>query len=215
MKTKAELIAECSELAEKHNLELPHGLKGLSYPAVEELLVKLQAQVAALPAAGADAAQPAAAAVEGAAPAAPSADAPAAPETPPADTSTPAADGSAGAGEQPPQPPEQPPPAAGASEQEAASALPLKLPPGHKRPTVKEFVKAGYKAEAYEAHMAKWEAEVAAKFANVPRYVVAPGRSLTSARGMLGPGARVREDDFAGESKIEDFVRTGYVVEEA
>lgn len=53
MKTKAELLAEISELAEKHALELPSGLKGLNYPAVEELLGKLQAQVAALPAAGA------------------------------------------------------------------------------------------------------------------------------------------------------------------
>ncbi|HEY3500675.1 MAG TPA: hypothetical protein VGK73_38545 [Polyangiaceae bacterium] len=39
------------------------------------------------------------------------------------------------------------------------------LPSDHKRPTVEEFVAAGYKAENYEAHIARWEIELRVKLA--------------------------------------------------
>ncbi len=196
MKTKAELLGEISELAEKHGLELPSGLKGLNYPAVEELLGKLQAQVAGLPAAAA----PAPEVPEGTADAAPSSDAVAAAETPPAASEV-ASDDEGDGDEDGPQPAVEQPPSAS------------ELPEGHKRPSVEEFVKAGYKAENYEAAMTRWELELAARLPKPQRFVVAPGRSLCGARGMLGPGARVRASDFTGESKLEDFVRAGYVVE--
>lgn len=44
-------------------------------------------------------------------------------------------------------------------------------------------------------------------------YAVAPGKSLTTRRGVLGPGAEIRPADVAdGEKQLEHLVGRGYVV---
>ncbi len=50
---------------------------------------------------------------------------------------------------------------------EAAATPPPGIPADHKRPSLEEFVAAGYKAEAYESHMAGWEDEIRARAAGV------------------------------------------------
>jgi hypothetical protein len=43
-------------------------------------------------------------------------------------------------------------------------------------------------------------------------YVVAEGRSITSQRGILGPGETVSPKDFGGQERLDELVKAGTLV---
>ncbi len=124
--------------------------------------------------------------------------------------------------------------------EQAQAPAPRPLPAGHKRPTIAEFVKAGYKAENYERHMAQWEAELTGSPLTDPPtptvqgtddrtlggqpkpggvryrypYTVAQGRSVTTQRrGTVPAFGRVRAEDFpGGQDTLDQLVASGHVV---
>lgn len=75
-----------------------------------------------------------------------------------------------------------------------------------------EAVAAQEKAEKEQAEAAEAAAKVEEMKAEA-EYSVAPGCSLTSKRGILGPGVVVTEKDFqAGIETIRNLVKTKHVV---
>lgn len=74
------------------------------------------------------------------------------------------------------------------------------LPPKHKRPSLEEYVAAGYPAEWYELRMRNWEAEVARDYADLrSRNPLEPGP--TEAKGNRPP-RNVKEDVVRVRAKV-------------
>lgn len=105
------------------------------------------------------------------------------------------------------------PEAPAAADPEPDPALPKgprPLPPGHKRPTLEEFVACGYQAENYEAHMARWEAEL---MGIDPATVRKPPTKPRSAGGkvlckVVGPGSFFCEGRMWTEGTEREFNAT-------
>jgi len=76
---------------------------------------------------------------------------------------------------------------------------------GQPRPSKGSNAKGSKKARAPEAP------KVTVKVAT--RYAVAPGRSLTTRRGILGPGASVDPARLnGGEETLRAFLKSGHIV---
>jgi len=116
--------------------------------------------------------------------------------------------------EAPAEPAAAPPEAAAAAPAATLEAAPSPegpraLPEGHKRPTLEEFVARGYPAEAYEAHMARWEAALmgvplptGGKPKPPPRPRGASGKVLCK---VIGPGAFACEGRIWSEGTVREF----------
>lgn len=62
--------------------------------------------------------------------------------------------------------------------------------------------------------MAKTKATKAAEEAKVkkePSFYIADGKSLTSKKGILGPGDEVKAEFFNGENTLEKLINSGHV----
>lgn len=130
------------------------------------------------------------------------------------------------------------PPRAAAAQPAAPPSTPSPRPASWpKRPTIAEYVAAGYKAETYDEHMASWERDLVARSPepapidgtsdgarggkpspqNQARrpypYTVAEGKVVTTLRGPLGAFQRVKASDFRhGQKALDELVAAGAVV---